>query len=92
LEARVSAAFIDRLVDTVTAGFRGDVGVVPRQFLREFVTQMDLVEEHEEYDPMTQYGFQPAALSLEEQHALTGAPLVAADAAPDELTPQEDVW
>jgi hypothetical protein len=35
---------IDRLVAEVTAGFKGDVGVVPR-FLREFASQMDLVEE-----------------------------------------------
>ncbi|MCA9694369.1 MAG: DUF2791 family P-loop domain-containing protein, partial [Myxococcales bacterium] len=43
LDQKISAAFIERLVDKVTAGFKGDVGVVPRQFLREFVTQLDLV-------------------------------------------------
>ena len=95
LDRRVSAAFIERLVADITAGFKGDVGVVPRQFLREFVTQMDLVEEHDDYDPMTEYGFDPSRLGAdtiraEEQHALTGAPPVSAD---DEgLVPQEDVW
>ena len=92
LDTKVSAAFVDRLVAEVTAGFKGDVGVVPRQFLREFVTQMDLVEERSDYNPMVEYGFRPAALSAEEQHVLTGAPLVATDGDRDALTPQEDVW
>ena len=43
---KVSTEFVARLVDEVTTGFRGDVGVVPRQFLREFVTQFDLVDEN----------------------------------------------
>jgi hypothetical protein len=92
LDRKVSTEFIDRLVAEVTAGFKGDVGVVPRQFLREFVTQMDLVEEHQEYDPMTEYGFKPADLSAEEQHVLTGAPLVTLDDDTDARIPQEDVW
>jgi hypothetical protein len=45
LLSRISDAFIERLVAEVTAGFKGDVGVVPRQFLRAFVTQIDLVDE-----------------------------------------------
>jgi len=92
LDTRVSTAFIDRLVAQVTAGFKGDVGVVPRQFLREFVTQMDLVEEHDDYDPMTEYGFKPAELSPQEQQVLTGEPLLPPDADSDELVPSEDVW
>ena len=92
LEERLSDAFIKRLVAEVTAGFKGDVGVVPRQFLREFVTQMDLVEEHEDYQPMQEYGFKPAALSPEEQHVITGAKLGAEDDSEDELVPREDVW
>lgn len=92
LEERLSDAFIKRLVAEVTAGFKGDVGVVPRQFLREFVTQMDLVEEHEDYQPMQEYGFKPAALSPEEQHVITGAKLAVEDGGEDELVPREDVW
>jgi hypothetical protein len=92
LDQMVSAGFIDRLVSQVTAGFKGDVGVVPRQFLREFVTQMDLVEEHHDYDPATEYGFTPAALSAEEQHVLTGGPLVTPDDDTDAAVPKEDVW
>lgn len=95
LEEAVSDAFIDRLVAEVTAGFKGDVGVVPRQFLRELVTQMDLVEEHADYDPMKEYGFKmpvPPTLRAEEQHALTGAALTTPDAEGDDLVPREDAW
>ena len=91
LDRSVSTAFVERLVAEVTTGFKGDVGVVPRQFLRELVTQLDLVEEHDDYDPMTEYGFSPASLSPEEQHALSGAPLVTDDDSAA-LVPQEDVW
>ena len=50
IESKVSVEFIDRLVSEVTKGFKGDVGVVPRQFLRQFVTQLDLVDENDDYD------------------------------------------
>lgn len=100
LEERVSLDFIDRLVGEVTKGFRGDVGVVPRQFLREFVTQLDLVEENDDYVPMELYGFDPTqissvALTPEEQQRLGGSsdssPLDELEEAP-ELIPTEDVW
>lgn len=93
VEVAVSQAFIERLVAEVTRGFKGDVGVVPRQFLREFVTQLDLVEEHPDYEPMREYGFSPTPLNAEEEHALTGKPLVEPDEEPSEaLVPHEDVW
>ncbi len=97
--ARVSDAFIDRLVAKVTAGFGGDVGVVPRQFLRELVNVMDLVDVEDEFDPEKAYGFSTdklASLSPEEQAALAGQrPAVAsgasgAGAANDEPEPEDD--
>lgn len=88
VERRVSGAFIERLVAEVTAGFKGDVGVVPRQFLRELVTQLDLVDEHEDYDPATEYGFTAAELTDAEKHALHGGPPVEDDG----LVPAEDAW
>jgi len=91
LDTRISTTFVQKLVAEVTAGFKGDVGVVPRQFLREFVTQMDLVDEHEDYDPAIAYGFSPSALNAEEEHALGGAALVLGDE-DDALVPKEDVW
>ena len=92
LDRRASDHFVEKLVERVTAGFKGDVGIVPRQFLREFVTQMDLVEEHEEYDPVKEYGFTLASLSPEEQHALSGVAARETDEVEDDLVPQEDVW
>ena len=90
LEERLSIDFVRRLVKEVTTGFKGDVGVVPRQFLRAFVDQMDLVDEHDDYDPMKEYGFSPKDLRPEEQEARTGEyPAIDGD---DELVPQEDVW
>ena len=91
LDAEISSEFVDRLVAQVTAGFKGDVGVVPRQFLRELVNQMDLVDEHDDYHPMQEYGFSPSQLSAEEEHVLSGAALGLAGA-DDELVPEEDVW
>src|SRR4051794_39636377 len=91
LETRVSTEFVARLVDEVTKGFRGDVGVVPRQFLRKFVTQIDPVDENDDYVPMNEYGFSPADLKVEEENAIAGAPPVLAG--DDEaLVPAEDVW
>ena len=91
LEAKVSDAFIERLVAEVTKGFKGDVGVVPRQFLREFVTQLDLVDEHADYVPMQQYGFKPSDLTVEERETLHGASEVVDDAG-DAPVLIEDVW
>lgn len=92
IEQRVSDTFVQRLVEQVTSGLGGDVGVVPRQFLREFVTQLDMVDEHAGYDPMTAYAFKPADLTAQEQHALRpeSAPAIDdADAAP---VAHEDQW
>lgn len=96
LADRVSDAFIERLVADVTKGFRGDVGIVPRQFLREFVNQMDLVDQHPDYDPSREYAFTPDRLRPEEQAARGEAPSPppADDApdVPDASVPVEDVW
>lgn len=74
LEERVSAAFIRRLVEEVSSGFRGDVGVVPRQFLRRFVEVLDRVDEDPSYDPMTEHGFLPKEPNESEQRLLAGQP------------------
>lgn len=89
-------AFLDRLIAQVTAGFRGDVGVVPRQFLRELVNVMDLLQEHADYVPSQAYAFEPQGLAPEEQAAVSGAPssasVMAADAGDEGPVPHEDVW
>ncbi|MFT4628274.1 MAG: hypothetical protein ACI8PZ_006969 [Myxococcota bacterium] len=91
LDSLVTEGFVNQLVAQVTEGFKGDVGVVPRQFLREFVTQMDLVHEHDDYDPTVEYGFQPDGLNPEEQLAMAGDALTLGDD-DDGLVAQEDVW
>lgn len=93
VEQRVTSEFVDRLVEEVTKGFKGDVGVVPRQFLREFVSQMDLVEQEENYDPMTEWGFDPKAVKLspQEQQAISGHPPAKDDDDEGDI-PVEQVW
>ncbi|WP_437320726.1 BREX system ATP-binding protein BrxD [Sorangium sp. So ce385] len=43
---KVTSERIESLVDEVSRGFRGDVGVVPRQFLRRLVNLFDTVAEN----------------------------------------------
>ena len=93
LDTRVTPAFIERLVDDVTRGFNGDVGVVPRQFLRTLINRMDLVEEHEDYDPMTAAGFTPSDLRPEEAYAMEGKQGTDSEEPEDaEPIPVEQVW
>jgi hypothetical protein len=74
-ERRMPRALIEQLVDAVTAGFRGDVGVVPRQFLRTFVNALDVLADNPEQDAHGLLGFQPAALTPEEEAVLAGRKL-----------------
>jgi hypothetical protein len=53
--------------------------VVPRQFLREFVNQLDLVDDDADYEPMREYGFKPAELKPEEELAIKGQPFTPED-------------
>ncbi len=96
---RVSDGFIDDLVAKVTEGFRGDVGVVPRQFLRELVNVMDLVDENEDYFPDQAYGFAmdrfTASMSPEEAAAAAGRRAAAVPDGEDDgeaFVPAEQVW
>lgn len=90
LEEQISDHFIDHLVDEVTHGFKGDVGVVPRQFLREFVNQLGLVEDNPDYDPGRKEAFEATGLSPEESKIIEGA---ASDRDEDDgPIPHEDVW
>ncbi len=50
-EKRVTPAYLDSLVEEVSIGFGGDVGVVPRQFLRRVVSVFDVVEERPDFMP-----------------------------------------
>lgn len=74
LATKVTPQFIERLVARVTAGFKGDVGVVPRQFLRQFINVLDLASEYEDYDPMAVEGFEPNELTEDEIRVREGLP------------------
>lgn len=91
----VDEEFIDSLVDMVSDGLRGDVGVVPRQFLRELVTVLDLADEHdgsdegEEYIPKNVYHFPTGELSSEEEQLMHGAVEPEEDDTPEDGYPIE---
>ena len=74
LANRVTPEFVEKLVDKVTAGFKGDVGVVPRQFLREFINVLDLTNDNDDYDPMKVEGFEPGNLTEDEDRVRSGRP------------------
>ncbi|MCB9599937.1 MAG: BREX system ATP-binding protein BrxD [Sandaracinus sp.] len=91
LERLVSTAFLDRLVAEVTKGFKGDVGIVPRQFLRELVTVLDNTDDFDAYDPNEAYEFTPADLTAQEEHQIHGTG--GGDEEDDDgPVPVEDVW
>ncbi|MEQ1501357.1 MAG: BREX system ATP-binding protein BrxD [Myxococcota bacterium] len=90
LDQLVSTRFVDRLVAEVTDGFRGDVGVVPRQFLREFVNVLDLVQENEDFVPEDEYAFTAKDLNTEENYVVSGSrPAIEEGTG---LVPVEDAW
>jgi hypothetical protein len=72
LTTKISPAFLEQLVAKVTAGFRGDVGVVPRQFLRHVVDVLDLAAEYADFDPMAAEGFALTNLTEDEQRLRAG--------------------
>lgn len=74
-ERRMPRELVEQLVDAVTAGFRGDVGVVPRQFLRTFVNVLDVLADDPDQDAHGLLGFEPAALTAEEEAVLAGRKL-----------------
>lgn len=74
----VDDEFIDFLATSVTTGLRGDVGVIPRHFLRDLVNVLDNVEEFdgsdggEEYIPNKQYKFPMSELSDDDERLRMG--------------------
>jgi len=72
LERKVSVEVIEGLVAKATRKFGGDVGVVPRQFLRSFVTMLDLVEQEEAYDPVQAESLDLGPTTPEEQRLVQG--------------------
>jgi P-loop Domain of unknown function (DUF2791) len=74
LNKKVTPEFIDLLVAKVSEGFGGDVGIVPRQFLRQLVNILDLAASEPEFDPMTDGGYEFNELNSEEARIRDGLP------------------
>lgn len=76
-ERRVPRELVEQLVDKVTEGFHGDVGVVPRQFLRTFVNLLDVLADDPEQQAHELLGFkpEPGSLTAEEEAVLAGRKL-----------------
>jgi hypothetical protein len=74
-EKRLPQPFIEQLVDKVTEGFHGDVGVVPRQFLRTFTGILDILADDETQDARALLGFEPGQLTAEEEAVMAGRKL-----------------
>jgi hypothetical protein len=83
-DAQVTPEHLGALADSVTQGFAGDVGVVPRQFLRQLVNIFDLVDQDDTFDISSALGFEPRDLTPEEQARRQGKPAV------QELEPEAD--
>jgi hypothetical protein len=102
LLSEVDDDFIDQLVAKVTEGFAGNVGVVPRQFLRQFVEVMDLLEQEAGFSPRQAYEFKPKDLLPEEEAARSGDARGGDERGGDEeggdeeggdgFVPAEEVW
>jgi hypothetical protein len=56
---KIDGEFIAALVDEVTEGFKGDVGVIPRQFLRELIHHIGRADDYADFEPMEQLDFEP---------------------------------
>jgi hypothetical protein len=89
LSRKVTPEFITRLATKVTEGFGGDVGIVPRQFLRQFVNILDLVAAEPEFDPMVDSGWNLtevnlADLNAEERRIYEGRPYDQSEPSDDE--------
>lgn len=48
---KVNAEFLQGLISQFSQAFRGKIEVTPRLFLRELVDVLDLVDQHDAYDP-----------------------------------------
>jgi hypothetical protein len=53
--SKVNDQFLSALVNQVTTGFKGKVALAPRLFLRELIDVMDRVDQHPDYEPLTNY-------------------------------------
>ena len=90
LRAQVSEDFLGHLADDVTKGFAGDVGIVPRQYLRHVVDVLDLADADPDFDPAKQMGFEPKEpVTEDERRKLHGKPAFDPEPADEQGYPVE---
>jgi P-loop Domain of unknown function (DUF2791) len=80
LNTKVTPEFIDLLVSKVTEGLAGDVGIVPREFLRKFVDILDVTSTEPTFDPMKDSSYN-LELNSEETRMIQGQPYVQPESA-----------
>ncbi len=90
VRAGVTDPYIERLIADVTKGFGGDVGIVPRHFLRRLTLAMDTVDENPEYDPMDALDASGVHVDAEELARATGK--LPNEDDDDSLMGEEAVW
>ncbi|MEB3123915.1 MAG: BREX system ATP-binding protein BrxD [Snowella sp.] len=69
---KITPDFINQLITKVTTGFRGDVGVIPRQFLRQLIDLFDLAADHPDFNPQLDQGFEIKEPNEQEQRLKEG--------------------
>ena len=69
---KITPDFINQLIAKVTKGFGGDVGVIPRQFLRQLVDLFDLAAENPDFNPQLDQGFDLKDANEQEQRLREG--------------------
>src|SRR5690606_18105579 len=71
-ERRLPRELLEQLIDKVTTGLGGGVGVVPRQFLRTLVGILDILGDYPDQDAHALLGFKPSELTDEEKAVMAG--------------------
>jgi hypothetical protein len=72
---KITPDFINQLITKVTTGFGGDVGVIPRQFLRQLIDLFDLAADHPDFNPQLDQGFEIKEPNEQEQRLKEGRSL-----------------
>lgn len=80
-ERRLPRELLEQIIDEVTKGFNGDVGVVPRQFLRRLVNILDVLADDPDQDAHALLGFTPVEPNDQEAAIIAGRSL---DVPPDD--------
>jgi hypothetical protein len=93
LEDLADDEFVEKLVDSVSNAFGGDVGVVPRQFLRRLVEVFDLIEQEPAFDPTRELGLDKVRLDPTEQRIAAHEPVFEAEPEDDRgYEPAKVTW